>query len=69
MKITKMMLGVFQPQTVNYLAKVESNLIFHGVIKESQENVLVQNALCFHNFRNLIDFLIIIIKVLARDYA
>lgn len=46
MKITKAMLGILQPQMVKYLAKVETNLIFHGVITESQENVLVQNALC-----------------------
>lgn len=41
MKRTKMMFGIFQPQMVKYLAKVETSLIFHGVIKESQENVLV----------------------------
>lgn len=41
MKITKTMLDILQSQKVKYLAKVETNLIFHGVIKESQENVLV----------------------------
>lgn len=56
MKITKTMLGIFQPQMVKYLAKVETNLIFHGVITESQENVLVQNVSCLLNFKNLIDF-------------
>lgn len=64
-----MMLGIIQPQMVKYLAKVETNLIFRGVIKESQENVTVQNALCLLNFKNLIDFLIIIKKGLSRDYA
>lgn len=57
------MLGIFQPQTVKYLAKVETNLISHGVVKESQESVTVQNALCLLNFKNLMDFLIIITKV------
>lgn len=56
MKITETMLGIFQPQMVKYLAKVETNLILHGVITESQENVLVQNILCLLNFKNLIDF-------------
>lgn len=64
-----MMLGIFQPQIAKYLAKVETNLIFHGVTNESQENVLVQNALCLHKFRNLMDFLTIIRKVLSRDHA
>lgn len=36
-----MMLGIFQPQMVKYLAKVEANLIFHGIVKESQENVFL----------------------------
>lgn len=58
-----MMLGIFQPQMVKYLAKVETNLISHGVVKESQESVTVQNALCLLNFKNLMDFLIIITKV------
>lgn len=57
------MLGIFQPQTVKYLAKAETNLISHGVVKESQESITVQNALCLLNFKNLMDFLIIITKV------
>lgn len=57
------MLGIFQLQTAKYLAKVETNLISHGVVKESQESVTVQNALCLLNFKNLMDFLIIITKV------
>lgn len=57
------MLGIFQTQMVKYLAKVETNLIFHGVVKESQENVTVQNTLRLLNFKNLIDFLTIIKKV------
>lgn len=52
MKITKAMLGILQPQMVKYLAKVKTNLIFHGVITESQENVLVQNVLCLLNLKN-----------------
>lgn len=66
MKITKAMLGILQPQMVKYLAKVKTNLIFHGVITESQENVLVQNALCLVNLKNLINFLTIIKKVFTK---
>lgn len=62
MKITRMMLGIFQPQMVKYLVKVETNLIFYGVIKESQENAFIQNVLCLLNFKCLIDFLTIIKK-------
>lgn len=66
MKITKAMLGILQPQMVKCLAKVKTNLIFHGVITESQENVLVQNALCLVNLKNLIIFLTIIKKVFTK---
>lgn len=63
------MFGIFQPQMAKSLAKVETNLIFHGVIKESQENVLVWNALCLLNFKSVIDFLTIIKKFLSRGCA
>ena len=28
-----MMFGIFQPQMVKYLAKVETNLIFHSILR------------------------------------
>jgi hypothetical protein len=64
-----MILGIFQPQMVKYLAKVETNLIFHGVMKESQENALVQNVLCLFNLKGLEEFLTILQKYLSSECA
>lgn len=54
-KITNTMLDIFKPQKVKYLPKVETNLIFHGVILKSQENVLVW-FYAYSMFKSLIDF-------------
>lgn len=62
------MFGIFQPQMVKYLVKVETNLIFRGVWKESQGTVL-ENVLCFSNLKGLVDFLAIIQNYLASHHV